>query len=203
MSRIRLILWALVAFAVAAVSTITLYRGQNPALQVTVVDGRIKPFSLIGPGNQLITNAHFRGKWMLLFFGYTHCPDICPTTMLTIASVLNDLGDEAVKLQPIFITIDPERDSPALLKDYLANFDSRILGLGGDEQRVAEAAEAFGVFYRKQPIDNSDGDYYMDHSTALYLVDPDGRLARPYVPDVPPGELAEKLRVRFRTFEEK
>ena len=110
----------------------------------------------------------------MIFFGYTHCPDVCPTTMAELASVMTELGSDAKRVQVLFVTIDPERDTPAVLARYVPSFNPSFLGLYGDAAATARAAKSFKVYYQKQPLPN--GDYSMDHSAGLYILDPEGRL---------------------------
>ena len=136
--------------------------------------------------------SDYQGKVVVLFFGYTHCPDVCPTTLINLADTLTALGADADSFQPIFITVDPERDTPEVMKDYLANFDGRIVGLSGTPAETAAAAKAYGVFTRRQPT--AGGDYMMDHSTAIALVSPQGAFQRVYRPDDAPEAFAAALR---------
>lgn len=142
-----------------------------------VANNSVTAFSLVDQDGHPVTEATYRGRWLLVFFGFTRCPDVCPTSMLYAADLLKSLGPDREKLQIAFVTIDPERDTPAALKDYLANFDARIVGLSGTPAQVAAAAKAFSVYYAKRPLEGQN-DYAMDHSTAFYLVDPQGSLLR-------------------------
>ncbi len=128
------------------------------------------PFALQSTDGGVVTDADMKGKPYLVFFGYTHCPDICPTTLAALTDVLKKLGDKPIRL--LFITIDPERDTPAVLKDYLASFDPRITGLTGAPAAVDAAEKSFRVYAKKVPLAN--GDYTMDHSAIVYLMDADG-----------------------------
>lgn len=132
--------------------------------------------------------ADFKGKAVVLFFGYTQCPDICPTAMTKLSQVMKLLGDDAERLQVIFVTVDPERDTPELLAQYVPAFDKRFIGLYGDLETTASTAKNFKVFYQKQ-LGSAPGRYTMDHSSGLYVYDPQGRL-RLFVRD---GELPEKI----------
>jgi protein SCO1/2 len=118
----------------------------------------------------------FRGRFMLIFFGYTYCPTICPTNLQHMAQALDQLGDKADRIQPIFITIDPARDTPAVLKDYVAKFGSRILGLTGSEPRIRKVAKSYRVHRRKViPHGSTAEDYLVDHSSLTLLIGPDGK----------------------------
>lgn len=131
-------------------------------------------FSLVDHTGKAVTDEDFRGKWLLVFFGYTYCPDVCPTTLNEIAEVVERLGDKAAKVQPLFITIDPGRDTPERMAEYVAAFDPRIVGLTGTPEQIKAAAGSFRVYYEKsKDAETSDG-YLMDHSAALYFMNPDG-----------------------------
>jgi protein SCO1/2 len=125
------------------------------------------------------TLADFRGKVVVIFFGYTHCPDVCPTTLAELAEAMKRLGPDADRVQVLFVTVDPARDTPELLGQYVPAFDKRFLGLRGDDDALAAAAKAFKVIYQKQP-GTTPGSYSMDHSAGTYLYDPQGRI-RVYV----------------------
>ena len=116
----------------------------------------------------------FRGKVVAVFFGFTHCPDACPTTLVEMAQVMRELGADAQRVQVLFVTIDPERDTPEVLKQYVPSFHPEFLGLCGDAEATARAAKEFKVFYQKQPL--KEGRYSMDHSAGTYVLDTDGRL---------------------------
>jgi protein SCO1/2 len=132
-------------------------------------------FALADPSGQIRRLADYRGKVVVVFFGYTQCPDICPTTLHLLATVMKSLGDEANKVQVLFITLDPERDTPKLLAQYVPSFDPRFLGLYGDTATIAKTAKDFKVFYQKQPGSRADL-YSIDHSAGSYVFDPKGRL---------------------------
>ncbi len=149
------------------------------------------PFALQTGGGKTVTEADLRGAPFLVFFGYTHCPDVCPTTLTKIAQVLAALGPEA-KIKVLFVTVDPERDTPELMADYAANFDPRIVGLSGDRAAVDRMLTAYRVYARKVPGEH--GDYTMDHSAVIYLMDRDGRFFRTFNADRPPDEAAKDLR---------
>ncbi len=136
-------------------------------------------FKLTDHNGQPHTLSDFRGKVVVLFFGYMHCPDVCPTTMADLAQVMGKLGADADKVQVLFVTVDPERDTPQLLAQYVPAFHPSFLGLYGDAQRTAEVARAFNVMYQKQPTATG---YNVDHSAGTFLIDPAGRvrLLSPY-----------------------
>jgi protein SCO1/2 len=136
------------------------------------------PFRLIDQEGQTFTDQELRGKSFLVFFGFTHCPDVCPTTLFEISEVMRQLGGDADRTAALFITVDPERDTPAAIKDYLSSFDPHIRGLSGDEAALAAVAKAYRVYYKKVPLEG--GDYTMDHTAIVYLMDKDGRFVAPF-----------------------
>ncbi len=189
--------WALVGLAVLAAATAAgAWIGlQTPApnrLQSTSFQAppQRRDFSLLDQDGQRVSLATYEGKWLLMFFGFTSCPEACPMAMQLAVATLGDMGEAANTIQPIFISIDPERDTPALLKDYLSHFSHTIAGLSGTAEKTAAIAKAYGVYYRKRAI---EGDYTMDHSTAFYLVAPDGSYVQPFRADVDPSVLAADL----------
>jgi cytochrome oxidase Cu insertion factor (SCO1/SenC/PrrC family) len=133
------------------------------------------PFSLTDQNGRTVTDADLKGKPTLLYFGYTYCPDVCPTALLLMETAVESLGpDAAKKVNMVFITIDPERDTPALMKGYVSNFGPTILGLTGTPEQIAKAARAYRVYYQKVPS-KDDSPYLMDHSSIIYLLDRNGR----------------------------
>jgi protein SCO1 len=131
-------------------------------------------FALVGSDGVAVTEQTYRGKWLVVYFGYTSCPDICPATMMELAQALQTLGPRAAGVQAMFISVDPQRDKPELLAEYLKSFDPRFVGLTGSPAQISAAAKSFNVFYERH--DNDDGSYTYDHSSYLYLVDPGGQL---------------------------
>ena len=153
------------------------------------------PFELIDHSGRAVTDEFYRGKYLLISFGFTSCPDICPTTLLEISMTLDRLGVDARKIQPLFITLDPERDSPQVLAEYVANFHPQITGLTGTADQVATAAKAFRTYYRKTVL--TDGDYVLDHSTVTFLMAPDGRYLAHFAFGTPPETMARRIKNRF------
>ena len=139
-----------------------------------------------------VTDASYRGKWMLIYFGYTFCPDVCPTTLVQIGQALSELGGKAKDFQPIFITLDPARDKQPVMADYMKAFDPRIIGLRGDPMDIEEAAKSFHVYYRPRALGN--GEYTVDHSSYIYVVDPKGKFVKLLSGDLPGHPLSEDLR---------
>lgn len=137
-----------------------------------------------------VTQETFNGRWTLVFFGFTHCPDICPTTLSHIASVMDGLGDQAAQLQPLFITLDPQRDTPELLAEYTAFFDPRILALSGSAEQTRQVAEAYGVYFKQVAAGDT---YTLDHSTGLYLMGPDGEFKRRFAEPLSAGAMVKDI----------
>lgn len=154
------------------------------------------PFTLLDQDGRPVTERDFRGSFLLIYFGYTYCPDVCPTELLVMSEVLDGLGDLADRIRPIFITIDPARDSVAVMKEYVANFHPRLVGLTGSEAQIAAVAEAYGVYYAKvQRHDGADdADYLVNHSSYIYLMDPSGAFSRLFRAGTKPERMAERIR---------
>jgi len=131
------------------------------------------PFTLVDQNGTTRHAEDFRGKLMLVYFGYTYCPDVCPTELQTMSDAIDQLGSKGDAVQPIFITVDPQRDTPEQLKGYAENFHPRLIALTGSAAEIAEVARAYKVFY--QPVKQADGEYLMDHSSIVYLMGRDGR----------------------------
>jgi protein SCO1/2 len=153
-------------------------------------------FTLQTPDGRTVSDTNFRGKWLLAYFGYTNCPDVCPTVLNEIGVALNELGPTAKKIQPVFITIDPTRDKPQVLKRYMSSFDPRIVGLRGDGEATEAAAKAFHVYYR--PVSLGNGQYTMDHSGFLYLMDPKGNFVSLITGNLPGHDMAKELKKQIR-----
>ena len=132
------------------------------------------PFSLTDQTGRKVTDKDFLGRYMLVFFGYTYCPDICPTELQVMTRALESMGARGEKITPVFISVDPERDTPATLKSYVENFGPRLVGLTGSAAEVEAAAKAYRVYYAKAGK-TSGTDYLMDHTSIIYLMDPEGR----------------------------
>lgn len=149
-------------------------RGVDQTPRATAPD--VVRYALVDTSGQAVDQTRFAGKHTLVFFGYTYCPDVCPTTLTDMATVLELLGNQAEKLVPIFITVDPERDDVKTMHDYMSNFDPAIVGLTGPVARVHAAAQAFRVYFKKEIADKDDPESYLvSHQALLYLMTPDGR----------------------------
>ena len=136
------------------------------------------PFEMVNQNGNKVTEKDFAGKPMLLFFGYTYCPDVCPTELQIMSTTLDQLGDQAKNVQPVFVTIDPERDTPAVLKNYLDSFGPRWTGLTGTPDQVRNIARVWHVFYEKRDNKDAPTDYLMDHSSFIFLMGPDGKFIK-------------------------
>ena len=134
------------------------------------------PFRLTGSDGKSVSDADLRGQPVVMFFGYTHCPDVCPTTLFEVSEIFRKLG-EGAKVRGVFVSVDPERDTPEILKDYLSSFDKRIIGLSGDRAALEPMLKAYRVYARKNPAAN--GEYSMDHSAIVYLLDKQMRFIGP------------------------
>jgi protein SCO1/2 len=152
------------------------------------------PFILTAVDGTTVTDQTYRGKWLLVYFGYTFCPDTCPTALNEITGAIERLGPDATKVQPLFITVDPERDTPEVMRDYLDSFDPRIVGLTGTLQQIADAAKEYGVYYTLHKTGKDDSDYFVDHSSYIYIMDPRGIFVQGFEPDTPAGRIADSLR---------
>ena len=150
------------------------------------------PFKLIDQNGKPITDQDLKGRPFLVFFGYTHCPDICPTTLFDVSELMRALGKDADRTAALFITVDPERDTPAVMKDYLSSFDPHLRGATGDQAAIDAAEKAYRVYAKKVPADN--GDYSMDHTALVYLMDKQGRFVAPFSLKRRPEEAAADLR---------
>jgi protein SCO1/2 len=135
------------------------------------------PFRLTDQNGRTVTEQDFKGAPFLVFFGFTHCPDVCPTTLFEVSEILRTLGPDAARVRVAFITVDPERDTPPALKDYLSSFDPHMEGLTGDAAAIAAVAKAYRVYYKKVPLDEG---YTMDHTAIVYLMDKDGNFVSPF-----------------------
>jgi protein SCO1/2 len=153
------------------------------------------PFALIDHNGKPRTDADFRGKLLLVYFGFTYCPDVCPTDLQNIGLALDQLGSAGEKIQPLFITLDPERDTAEHLKDYVPMFHPRLIGLTGDAAAIHAAAAAYRAYYAKVPLKGDD--YTIDHSSFIYVVGADGQYLGFFPPGTPPERIAESIRPRL------
>ena len=151
------------------------------------------PFELVNQDGAKVTDADFRGKLLLIYFGFTYCPDACPTALGVMGAAIEKLDVAGERVTPILISIDPARDTPQALKEYVGNFHSRMVGLTGTDEQIAKVAKAYRVFYQKAP-GATGTDYLMDHSTLIYLMDGEGKFLTYFGPQATPDEVAEAIR---------
>jgi protein SCO1/2 len=163
--------------------------GVSKVAQPAAIGG---PFQLTDQNGKTVTDKNLKGKPTLIFFGYTHCPDVCPTSLFEISEVLRAMGKDADKVNAVFISVDPERDTPAAMKDYLSSFDPHLEGLSGDPAETAKVITSYRVYAKKVPT--KDGDYTMDHTALIYLMDRDGRFVSPFNLKRTPEEAAGELK---------
>lgn len=175
--RIVLLLGAFLAGLAVFLVAILAVSGLSPTPgRGTVTVGG--PFQLVDQNGQPFTDQNMKGKPYLVFFGYTHCPDICPTTLFDMSQLMRKLGPDADRIGTLFITVDPERDTSPVLKDYLASFDPHLRGLTGSQPAIDQAIKDYRVYAKKVPLQGSD--YTMDHTALVYLMDKDGRFVAPF-----------------------
>ncbi len=159
----------------AAVVLVTNRVSTTPGQAVAAIGG---PFQLTDQNDRTITENDLKGRPFLVFFGFTHCPEVCPTTLFEVSEIFRKLGPDAERIRALFITVDPERDTVASLKDYMSSFDPHLTGLTGDLDSIAKVAKEYRVYYKKVPLDQ--GDYTMDHTAIVYLMDKDGHFVSPF-----------------------
>ncbi|CAN7736139.1 SCO family protein [Bosea sp. LjRoot9] len=180
-----LIVFLLGALALAAAAIITFSPTRQNQTGTASVGG---PFSLTTPDGKTLTDKELRGAPFLVFFGFTHCPDICPTKLFEISEMLRAAGAKGEKLRALFISVDPARDTPETLKSYLGSFDPRIVGLTGDQAAIDATVKAYRAYAKKVPL--KDGDYTMDHTALVYLMGKDGNFIGAFNSERPPAEAA-------------
>lgn len=194
MSLARLsVVFAVVAIAMAVgISAFMFWRDGPPGGGggTALIGG---PFTLLDQHGRTVTEADLRDHVSLVYFGYTFCPDVCPTELLNISVAVNELGPRAAEVTPIFITVDPARDTVEAMAAYVGHFHPSLVGLTGSEAQVARAAKAYKVYYAKV-ADDSASDYLMDHSSYVYLMDREGRYLSHFGPGTPPEIMASRIR---------
>jgi len=177
------------SLAIGLLLTLWLLGGWSGATNIPAIGG---PFALNDQSGQPVTDASLKGRPSLIFFGFTHCPDVCPTSLFEISEVLRALGPDADKVNAYFVTVDPERDTPEAMKSYLASFDPHLRGLTGNPDAIAKIVASYRVYARKVPL--KDGDYTMDHTALIYLMDRTGRFVAPFNLKRSPDAAAADLR---------
>lgn len=165
-----------------------------PGIAVSVPVGG--GFELQTVDGKTVTDKSYRGKWLLVYFGYTFCPDVCPTTLSEMGNALKELGPLANKIQPLFITVDPARDKQPVMRAYMKSFDPRIVGLRGDPDEIETVSKEYHVYYRPRALGN--GQYTVDHSSFVYVMNPQGKFVHLLTSDVPGHKMAQELRALIK-----
>ena len=194
--RGRLLTVIVAAFLIGALGSAALLvlGGQGPMVETTgkaLIGG---PFTLVDQTGRTVTDQDFRGRYMLVFFGFTHCPDVCPAELQVMSASLDELGPKADEIVPIFITLDPERDTQEAMGAFVKNFGSRFVGLTGSPEAIAAAADAYRVAYAQVQEDTSKPDYSIDHSGLVYLMGKDGEYITQFPYGTPAAKMTETLR---------
>lgn len=194
LGSLRLALWGAVALAVVAAGGLWAWRSWGPTVTAAVEGEALVggPFELVNGEGETVTDADFAGRPFVIFFGFTHCPDICPTSLFEMAQWIDALGPAADELRFAFVTVDPERDTPAVMRDYVGAFSERIIPLTGTLAQVDRVLDAYRVYAKKVPLEG--GGYTMDHSAFVYLMDEDGR----YEAHITYGEESERALAKLR-----
>ena len=177
MKSFRIVVWAAVAILAGILGFLTLEVTRS---KPTIAEGPFGvPFELVAQDGKPITEKAFQGKPTALFFGFTHCPEVCPTTLFELNGWMEKVDPNGSRLQAYVMTVDPERDTPEILGQYVSNVSKRIIGISGPPERVAEAVKGYRVYAKKVPVDESrpDGDYTVDHTASVFLLDEGGRFA--------------------------
>jgi len=190
--RLLLVLSAFLAGLVLCFAVVLLVTGRGSTPMIAASSAIGGSFRLTDQDGKTITDQDLKGRPFLVFFGFTHCPEVCPTALFDISEILGKLGPDAQKVNALFITVDPERDTPEKLKEYLSSFNPRLIGVGGDAEALAAVAKAYRVYYKKIPL--KDGDYTMDHTAIVYLMDKNGQFVAPFSLKRRPEDAAADLR---------
>jgi protein SCO1/2 len=190
-TRIVTVIAAFTAGLLAIFGVLLLVAGRSP-VQIATPSAIGGPFKLVDQNGQAVTEEALKGKPSLIFFGFTHCPDICPTALFDMSEIYKALGRDGDKVGAYFVSVDPERDTPAVLKEYLSSFDPRLRGLTGDPAAVAAMEKAYRVYSKKVPLDG--GGYTMDHTALVYLMNKDGQFIAPFNLKRKPEDAAADLK---------
>jgi len=198
--RRRLLIVILAGFLVGALggaaALIVTSSAQGPKVETTGTALIGGPFTLVDQNGKTVTDRDFRGKYMLIFFGFTHCPDICPAELQVMSAALDALGSKADEVVPVFVTLDPERDTPEAVGTYVKIFGKNFVGLTGSPTAIANAAKAYRVIYSKFEYKGKDGNYgySIDHSALVYLMDKDGQYLTHFTYGTPASKMTETMR---------
>ncbi|MFS2176623.1 SCO family protein [Rhizobium pisi] len=177
MKTFRIVIWVAVLLIAGVLGVLTLYPMKSREVVAEAPFG--VPFTLVSQSGQPITEQALRGKPTALFFGFTHCPEVCPTTLFELNGWMEKVDPDGTKLQAYFVTVDPERDTPEIMDQYVSNVSKRITGISGPPDKIAEVIKGFRVYAKKVPVDekNPNGDYTMDHTASVFLLDSAGRFS--------------------------
>lgn len=173
--RLRFAIVIGLALAAAFVADVLLIKAPQPTKVTSGTAAIGGPFTLVTTNGQTVTDQTYQGKWLLIYFGYTYCPDACPTALNSISVALEKLGSRANDLQPLFVTVDPERDTPETMAQYLTSFDSRIVGLTGTKEQIDSVIKEYRLYVSRQNSDQDANNYLVSHSAYIYLMNPKGR----------------------------
>jgi len=190
--RVLLVIAAFAAGLASVLAVLLIVAGRGPAPIMATASAVGGAFQLIDQNGRTVTEEDLKGHPTLVFFGFTHCPDVCPSTLFEVSEVLRQLGSDAGGARGLFVTVDPERDTPEALKDYLASFDPHLSGLTGSREAIDRMLKTYRVYAKKVPTEN--GGYTMDHSVLVYLMDKQGRFVAPFSLKRRPEEAAADLR---------
>ncbi|SCB24715.1 SCO family protein [Rhizobium multihospitium] len=193
MRSVRIAVWVAVLIVAGLLGWFSFGGGKSPEVAASGPYG--VPFTLVSQSGQPISDQAFRGKPSAVFFGYTHCPDVCPTTLFELNAWLEKVDPDGSKLNAYFVTVDPERDTPAIMDQYVSNVSKRITGISGDPAKVMEMVKGFRVYAKKVPVDDKqpNGDYTMDHTASVFLLDSQGRFAGTIAYEEDPDVAMKKL----------
>jgi cytochrome oxidase Cu insertion factor (SCO1/SenC/PrrC family) len=197
--NLRLVLYVLIGFCLGGLLAVMLLPAARerllPSFNMRSVGQALVggPFVLTDHTGKRVTDADFRGKFLLVFFGFTNCPDVCPTALQVMAAALHKLGPAGERVVPVFITVDPEHDKPDLLAQYVASFHPRLVGLTGSQAEIDAVAKAYRVYVRKVPDAKSTAGYTMDHSSIIYVMGPDGSYRTHFTHAISPETMADRL----------
>jgi protein SCO1/2 len=190
-TRLLLVIAAFAAGLASVLAIVLFVAGRGPTPFIATASAVGGPFSLVDQNGKPLTSEDMKGHPFLVFFGFTHCPDVCPTTLFEVSEVLKQLGPDS-GARALFVTVDPERDTPAIMKDYLSSFDPNLVGVTGSREAIDKALRAYRVYSKKVPTEG--GDYTMDHTALVYLMDKQGRFVAPFNLKRRPEEAAADLR---------
>jgi cytochrome oxidase Cu insertion factor (SCO1/SenC/PrrC family) len=199
MHRLRLALYIFAGFWFGGLAAFALFPAARerllPSVNVRSMGQALVggPFTLTDQTGKRVTDRDFRGKFMLVFFGFTNCPDVCPTALQVMAAALDKLGPNAERITPVFVSVDPEHDTPAMLAAYVASFHPRLVGLTGSQAEIDAVAKEYRVYVKKVPDPKSSAGYTMDHSSIIYVMGPDGSYRAHFTHATSPDAMASRL----------